>query len=152
MSSQIPGKAILSANYGQSVNRAAAVLPATGNQTLFNVTGGRVLVLGIVGEVTTVMSATATQIKLTTVSTVGSIATDLCAVTAVTSLAVGNLFSFASAAAATAGVVGSAVTQPNEFYVQPGIIRVTTDATNTGAMRWQLLYIPIDPGAAVTAA
>jgi hypothetical protein len=152
MSSQIAGKAILASNYGQSVNRAAAVLPATGNQTLFNVTGGRVLVTGIVGEVTTVMSATVTNIKLTTVSTVGSVATDLCANTAVTSLAVGNLFSPGTLSAATAGVVGSAVIQPNELYVQPGIIRVTTDATNTGAMRWQVLYIPIDPGAAVTAA
>jgi hypothetical protein len=150
MSSQIPGKAILLANYGQSVNRAAATLPATGSQTLYNITGGRILLLGLVGEVTTVTGATATNAKLTAVSTVGSIATDLCANTAVTSLAAGNLF--APSAIGSAAQVGSVVSQGNEGYVQPGIIRLTTDATNTGAMRWQLLYIPVDPGAVVTAA
>jgi hypothetical protein len=150
MSSQIPGKALLLANYGMSANRAAAVLPATGNQTIFNVTGGRVLLLGLVGEVTTVMSATVTNLKVTSVSTVGSIATDICANALVTSLAVGNLF--APSAVGSAAQIGSAVSQNNELYVQPGVIRITTDATNTGAMRWQALWMPIDPGAALAAA
>jgi hypothetical protein len=151
MSSQIPGKALLLSNYGMSVNRAAAVLPATGNQTIFNVTGGRILLLGLLGEVTTVMSATVTNLKLTSVS--GALTSDLCANTAVTSLAVGNLFAPSSApAAATVAQVGSAVGQNNELYLAAGLIRATTDATNTGAMRWQALYMPIDPGAALVAA
>jgi hypothetical protein len=147
MSSQIPGAAILLANYGMSANRTAAVLPATGNQTLFTVTGGRVLILGLIGEVTTVMSATATNLKLTTVTTVGAISADIAANTAVTSVAVGNLFSLSTLGGAM--TTGPAVTQGNEFYVQAGIIRATTDATNTGAMRWQALWIPVDRGAAL---
>jgi hypothetical protein len=150
MSSQIPGKALLLSNYGMSANRATATLPATGNQTIFNVTGGRVLLLGLVGEVTVATGATATNLKITSVSTVGSIATDICANTAVTSLAVGNLLSPSTVGAAAQ--VGSAVSQNNELYVQPGVIRITTDATNTGSVRWQALWMPIDPGAALAAA
>lgn len=150
MSSQIPGKGIRSINYGTRVFRAGAVLPATGNQTIFNVVG-RVIVTNLIGEVTTVMSATATNLKATAVSTVGSIATDLCANAAVTSLAVGNLFGV-SGIPATAATTGSAVQQNNEVIVQPGIIRITSDATNTGAMSWTLLYVPLDDGASVTAA
>lgn len=150
MSSQIAGKSLLLANYGTMVNRAAAGLPATGNLTLFNVTGGRILLMGLIGRVTTVLGATVTNLKLTSVSAVGAIATDLCANTVVTSLAVGNLFS--PAAIGSVAQVGSAVSQNNETYVQPGLIRATTDATNTGAMDWTALYIPLDPGAVLAAA
>jgi hypothetical protein len=31
-------------------------------------------------------------------------------------------------------------------------VRITTDATNTGAMKWSVTYIPLDDGAVVTAA
>lgn len=151
MSNQIPGKALLLANYGMSANRAAAVLPATGNQTLFTVAGGRILLIGLLGEVTTVASATATNLKLTVVSTaVGGAGTDICANAAITSAPVGTLF--APTAVGAAAQVGSSVTQNNELYVPPGLIRLTSDATNTGAMRWQALWIPVDPGAVLAAA
>jgi hypothetical protein len=150
VSTQVPGKSLRAINYGTRVARAAAVLPATGNQTIFTVTG-RVIVTGLIGEVTTVMSATVTNLKATAVATVGALATDLCANTLVTSLAVANLFSVPGVAA-TAASLGSAVTQGNEFIVQPGIIRITTDATNTGAMTWTLTYVPLDDGASIVAA
>lgn len=150
MSSQVAGKSLRNVNYGTRVFRAAAVLPATGNQTVFNIVG-RVLVTTMIGEVTTVMSATVTNLKATAVSTVGSIATDLTANAAVTSLAVGNLYGI-SGIAATAANIGSAVQQSNELVIQPGVIRITTDATNTGAMTWSITYVPLDDGAAITAA
>jgi hypothetical protein len=137
--------------YGATVERAAQVIPATGNVTLFTVAGGRVVVTYLIGEVTTVMSATATNAKLTSVSTaIGGAGTDICANTAVTSLAVGNEFS--PTAIGSAAQTGAVVTQNNEIVIPAGIIRLTTDATNTGAMRWTLLYLPLDDGATVTAA
>jgi hypothetical protein len=150
VSSEISGKAQLRNNFGKKIERAAQVLPATGNTTIFNVTGGRVIIVALVGEVTTVMSATATNLKLTAVGTVSTVATDLCANTAVTSLAVGNLF--APTAIGSAAQTGSAVSLNNETAVPVGIIRITTDATNTGAMKWAITYVPLDDGAFVTAA
>jgi hypothetical protein len=146
MSSQIPGLTIRRNIYGIRVDRAAAVLPATGNQTLFTLTGGRAIVTGIFGEVTTVMSATVTNIKLTSVSTaIGGAGTDLATNVAITSAAVGTLYT--PTTLGSAGQIGAAVVQQNETIVPPGIIRLTTDATNTGAMKWMILYIPLDDGA-----
>lgn len=150
MASQIAGKAQLRNTYGTKVERAAATLPATGNQTIFNVVGGRCLITGIVGEVTTVMSATATNVKLTAVGTASAVATDLCTNVAVTSATVGTLLS--PTTIGSAGQTGSAVSLQNETVVPVGIVRVTTDATNTGAMKWLVLYVPLDDGASITAA
>jgi hypothetical protein len=150
VSSNISGRAQRRNIYGLTIERAGAVLPATGNQTLFTITGGRIILTALIGEVSTVMSATATNLKLSAVGTVSTVSTDLCSNTAVTSLAVGNQFSpFAIGSAAQ---TGSSVTMQNEEILPVGLIRATTDATNTGAMRWSLLYIPLDDGAFVTAA
>lgn len=151
MASGVNGASLLQMNYGRNVARAAAVLPATTNQTIFTIAGGRILVTGLVGEVTTVMTGTATNVKVTSVSTTSSIASDMTANTAVTSLAVGALYSI-SGVAATAGTTGSAVAKNNELILPIGLIRITTDATNTGAMKWILTYVPLDPGASVAAA
>jgi hypothetical protein len=148
MASGINGAQILRANYGIPLYRAAAVLPATGNQTLFTITGGKVLVTNLCGEVTTVMSGTATNAKLTLVGTVlAGAGTDITANVAVTSLAVGNVLCVSTFGSAMA--VGAAANQVNEFTCMPGIIRLTTDATNTGAVKWSLTYVPLDPGAQV---
>jgi len=144
-----PGKALRNAYYGPIVQRAAAVLPATGNQTLFTVTGGKVMVTSLIGEFTVAGSATVTNLKLTAVGP-NAQTTDICANALVTSVAVGTLFCPTTVGAA--GQVGAAVTQNNEIVVNTGSIRATTDATNTGAVRWTLNYIPLDDGAAVTAA
>ena len=49
--------------YGQAVERATAALPATTQSALFNVVGGRIAVLGIIGEVTTVIQTQACNTK-----------------------------------------------------------------------------------------
>lgn len=149
MASGISGRAQRRNAYGITIERATAVLPATGNQTLFTVAGGRIILTFMIGEVTTVMTATATNLKLTSVGTVSAAATDMCSNTAVTSLAVGNQFS--PVAVGSAAQVGAVVTQNNELIIPAGIIRATTDATNTGAMRWTALYIPLDDGATLIA-
>lgn len=137
--------------YGVRVERSGAVLPATGNQTLFTIANGRIMLTGLVGEQTVVGSATATNLKLTSVSTaIGGSGTDICSNTAVASAAVGTLYS--PIALGSAMNTGAVVTQNNELILPPGIIRATTDATNTGAIKWTLTYIPLDDGATVTAA
>jgi hypothetical protein len=148
MASQIAGNLSRRNTYGIKVDRAAAVLPATGNQTLFTITG-RIILTTFIAEVTTVMSATATNLKWTLVPTSGITAVDLTANVAVTSLAVGNEVALTTlgAAASTGGII----TQNNELVLVPGILRATTDATNTGAVKYSLLYFPLDDGASVVA-
>jgi hypothetical protein len=142
---------------GVKVEEPAAVLPATATAHLFTVSGGRVIVTGLVGQCTTVCSATATTVSVGVTPTTGTAsATGLCTATAVTSSEVGTLVSLPSGAkgalvvGANAGS-GVQVQGPGGYVVQPGTIDITTSATNTGAFKWTLTYIPLDDGASVTA-
>lgn len=150
MASMIPGKAVRNAIYGLRVERAAGNLAQGGNLNLFTVAGGRVILTGFVGEVTTVVQSQANAVKFNTLGTTGSISTDLCATVETNAAAVGNLIGFPGGAA-NAAVLGSNVTQPNETIIQPGSIRMNAAASNTGQMKFVLTYIPLDDGATVVA-
>ncbi len=76
---------------GARVDRAAAALPQTAAGSLFTVTGGRVLLLAIVGEVTTVIQTQANASKLQSVPTVGS-TVDMCTTLDITADEVGCLY------------------------------------------------------------
>jgi hypothetical protein len=129
-------------------NKATATLPATTTGTLFTVTG-RVNVLQIIGEVTTALGATVTNLKLTSVPTVGS-TVDLCANGAVASLALGTQLTITGTPAnALVATNGASVTQASALMVKAGTISAVTDATNTGSVKWKVIYTPIDPGAMI---
>jgi hypothetical protein len=154
MASGISGVQILRVNNGITVDRAAANLPATTTQTLFNVTGGRVIITAMVGIVTTAIQAQSCTLQLLTLS--GAISSNLNLVTGsdVNGLAVNNLIPV-PANGATALTFGSFANRPVGFVTGGAAttaIRLTTSATNTGQIRWTLTYIPLDPGAAVAAA
>lgn len=150
MATQVQGKQLLLANYGNSSVRAAAVLPATATGTLFNVVGGNVIITNLVGVVTTVMSATVTNLKLNVLNTATTGNADITANVLVTSLAVGTLLGVPTIGSAGTALVYAV--QNNEFVVGAGSIRAITDATNTGAVKWYCNYIALDPGAYVVAA
>ena len=140
------------AHLGIPVNKAAATLPASTTQTIFTVTGGRVLVTLLVGEVTTVIQAQACNLKVTSNPTVGTdvdLASnlDINAKEAGTLLLVegdGTALVGANAGAALNGVGRTAIVVP------AGVIQIETSATNTGATKWQLRYFPLDNGAYVS--
>lgn len=140
---------ILRANYGPLVVRAAAVLPATATQTIFNVTGN-VLITSLIGVVTTACSATATNLKVNVLNTATTTNTDIAANVLVTSLAVGTLYSIPTLG--SAGTVGNFAVQNNEFAIGAGAIRLITDATNTGAMKWYVNFVALDSGGSIAAA
>src|SRR5260370_15519660 len=77
--------------FGIKVDRTTAALPATTQSAIYTVSGGRILVVGLVGEVTTIMGATVTTLKVTANPTTGT-DVDLTSATAVTSKEVGSLF------------------------------------------------------------
>lgn len=150
MATQIQGKQLLLANYGPTSARAAAVLPATATGTLFNVVGGNVIITSLVGQVVTVMTATATNLKLNILNTATAGNADISTNLAVTSLASGTLLGFPTIGSAMTGTVWAS--QNNEFVLGAGSIRAITDATNTGTVKWYCNYISLDPGAYVVAA
>ncbi len=150
MASGIPGVAQRRNNYGVTTSRATATLPQSTTGNLFSITGGRIIVTTIVGEVTVAIQNQANNTKLTATNVAASITTDICAVVSTANAAVGTLFGI-TGTFATAASLGTAVPQTNEIIVGPGFIRLDCAASNTGSMKWDLLWIPLD-GTPVVAA
>lgn len=132
--------------------RSAATLPATAATPYFTVTG-RVKIVQILGEVTTLIQTQACNAKLIANPTVGA-DVDLCAVLDITAGAVGAQFSITGtlANAMVKTVSGAGVYQAAPVLVTAGTIDFSTSATNTGATKWLVDYQPIDPGAIIVAA
>lgn len=144
-----PGE-LLKDMLGIRVERAAATLPQTAQAPLFTLTGD-VLVTALIGEVTTVMGATANNLSIVANPTVGA---DLAisAVVATANDAVGVHYALPGAFA-TALVKGVALPVPaNAILVPAGTIDLLASGSNTGAARWTLYFIPVDASVRVTAA
>lgn len=151
MSSQVAGKSLRNMNYGSRVARATSNLAQTGNLTLFTVTGGRVIVTTLLGEVTTAIQAQANAILIRSIGTAGSTTTNLHSSWDSNAAALGTLVSIPGVAA-TAVTTGGSVVQGNEFILPAGSIQMNAAASNTGQMSWTVLYVPLDDGAAIVAA
>jgi hypothetical protein len=133
------------------VERAKANLPQSTSAAIFTVSGGKVLVCDIIGEVdTTVIEAGANNMKLTSTPTVGA-AVDLCAVLDIAADAVGTMYHITGtlAGALVATTSGAFESQATPIAVAPGTIDLNCDASKTGKIKWTLFYIPIDSGATV---
>lgn len=134
---------------GKRVDKASATLPATGNQTLFTISGGRVLLTLLYGEVTTVIQNQLNNTKVTSAPTVGT-AVDLAANLDIAADEVGTLYLVEGDGTALVGAnAGAAVTAIGmaPLIIPTGVIRLTTSATNTGATKWQAWFFPLDEGA-----
>ena len=142
---------------GLKVSKAANASPlATGGVNLFTVSGGRILLVALYGEVTTVIQAQATTVKFTSTPTSLGSAVDLSsAATDLTGKEVGAHITLASPPAAGSAVVatlGGYVNLPAQRTLVPsGVISVTYGAASTGAIMYDLIYVPYDAGATVAA-
>lgn len=146
-------KAIAQITQGARVSRAASALPQTAQSALFTVTGGRVMILGIVGEVTTIIQNQANNTKIVANPTVGT-DVDLCTVLSTANKEVGTLFGITGtfATAMVGANAGAAVFPANPVVVPAGTIDLNCASSNTGAVKWDIWYLPLDDGAVVTAA
>lgn len=138
---------------GTKVDRATANIPQTATGTLFTVSGGRILVTSILGEVTTAIQAQANAIKLRATPTTGSV-NDLSGTVDINGAAVGSLLG-ATGLAADALVLstgGGVSNLRNPIIVAIGNIGLNTAASSTGQIKWSLTYVPYDNGATVVAA
>jgi hypothetical protein len=140
---------------GKKVDRTTATIPATTDQTIFTVTGGRIIVTSLIGEVTTAIQAQANALKVKSVPTTGT-SKDISGTLDINGYEVGALVSLDGTALTTAlsGTnAGAALAQkPGGIFVPIGSIKVNTAATSTGAMKWSITYIPYDDAATVAAA
>jgi len=156
MTTIIQNSAVRLISEGVLVSRATATLPATAAQNIFTVSGGRILLVALVGEVTTIIQAQATTVKVTSTPTTGSAIDMSAATTDINALEVGGRITLANPpAAATALVKTNAgyTDLPGVRAIVPiGTISYTTGATSTGSIKWDLVYIPLDTAATVVAA
>jgi len=141
---------------GIKVDRATATLPQTATGTIFTVSGGRIILTGIVGQVTTALGATATSANLVHTPTVGTVG-DITAPAVVTSDEVGTLYG-------TSGLVTDSFSNnlpptsaqcslpARPMILAVGNVGLKTDASMTGSVKWSLTYWPYDGGATVAAA
>jgi len=142
---------------GTQVSKSATTLVQNASQSLFTITGGRVLVRGIVGSVTSAIANTASLTVLLQTTPSGGSAANLCAATAATNLAAGTMISVSSSTitdAATTSVSKVNLLSGGGFVLRAGTITqlVSDHDPGTGAISWELLYVPLDDAAAVTSA
>jgi hypothetical protein len=132
--------------------RATDTLPATTTETIFTISGGRILVHALVGEVTTAIQAQACNLSVNIDSDAG--AADVLASTLdINANAVGTYYSVEGDGTALLVAEGNAVGCVGAgLILAPGIITITTSATNTGSVKWDLYYQPLDPTAYVVPA
>lgn len=142
----------------QITERVTANLPQTADGALFRITGGKIIVHAIVGEVTTAIQAQADNTKLKFNPSGTGADTDLCAVLDITGGAVGTLYGisgdFSDAMKASGGVWAMETDLSMEapkVILGPGDIELDCAASNTGKIKWTLLWSPLDAGATVAA-
>ena len=136
---------------GIRVQFATATLPQGGASTLFTITGGQILVRSLIGEVTTVIETQANNTKIVLNPTATGVDQDLCAVLNITADAVGELYTIS-------GTVGDAMRSDllignpiltSSLVLSEGVIELDCAASNTGSVKWDLIYVPLDTAATV---
>lgn len=136
---------------GAVAARATAALPQTDTDVLFSVSGGAVLLLSIVGEVTTAVGNVANNTKIVFEST------DLCAVLDIDNDGIGVTYSitgtFANAMIETAVDVPLAI-QATGVRLPVGdiILNCAGSDGGDGRVAWTAIYVPLEAAAALAAA
>ncbi len=137
------------------VSKDSASLPQSAAASIFTVSNGRIQVYLLLGEVTTIIQAQATNLKVTvnpTVGTSGDVASNL----DINADEVGTLYfpegDGTALVGVNAGTGWSAIGGPSPFVVPVGTIDIETGASSTGAIKWDLWYMPLDEGAFAVAA
>lgn len=141
----------------QIVERATAALPQTADGALFRITGGKVRVLGIYGEVTTAIQNQANDTKLKHNPSGTGSDVDLCAALNIANDAVGQIYSITGTLATAMKSTTLWLVAPADDIAGPGLVLAPGDieldcaASNTGSVKWTLIYVPIDSAGVVTA-
>jgi hypothetical protein len=136
-------------------SRRTKNLPQTATEALFTVSGGRVLIKLLLGEVTTAIQAQANATKVSVNPTTGTTA-DITATLDINGDEAGTLYIVEGDGTALIGVNAGtgfgAAGLPHPWICPVGDIELVTAASNTGAIKWDCWYLPLDPAGQVNAA
>ena len=136
---------------GKMVNKTTSNLPQSTATAQFTISGGRVLVTSILGEVTTVIQTAANNMKLIANPTTGT-SVDMCATLDISADEVGCLYGISgNLSDALIGINAGLVPamERRGIILNSGTIDLECSASTTGATKWTLHYVPIDFGASV---
>jgi hypothetical protein len=149
----IQGDEIRNVTQGIFVSRATALPPQAASAGIFTITG-KVLLVGILGEVTTAIGAVANATKLLYNPTAAGASTDLCATLDINADAVGTYYTLP--AAVGSGLTEGVLTVPNSFpprVLSAGQIELSCAGSSvTGAIAWTAWYVPFSDSGALVAA
>ena len=149
---------VVHATTGFLVSRASTATGntplATGPTNLFTIAGGRILVVALVGTVTTIIQGQATTVQLISTPTAGTAVNLSNSTGDLNGKEVGATVTLGATLGSTAVVAnaGANVIGQGKYVLAAGTINVTFGAASTGAVKWDLLYVPLDLAASVTAA
>lgn len=129
--------------------RAGAVLPQTLQKPIFTITG-KVLITHILGEVTTVIQATANATKLCYRTEAGT-SSDLCATNDITGDVLASYYTITGlpAAAMVNSTSSPAIKLSNPLTLNAGTIDLNCAGSATGAIKWTIHYTALEPGATI---
>ena len=139
------------------ITRPTENLPQAADKALFRITGGKVRILEIVGEVTTIIQNQANDTKLKLNPSGVGADVDICAVLNIAADAVGTLYSitgdFSDAMADGLWALETDETMEKRGIVLgPGDIELDCAAGNSGQVKWTLNYELVDEGANIALA
>lgn len=128
--------------------KESASLPQTASLGIFQVIG-KVRIKALYAEVTTAIQAQANNVNFTHTPTGGS-ATDMCAVVDSNGAAIGRMVNVIGTTAATAAILGAAGASPSmvtPWILNAGTIKFKCAASNTGAVKYGVIWEPMEAGA-----
>ena len=136
---------------GKKVEKGSTAITGISTKDMFSVTGGRILVTALIGEVATVdLQAQANALTINvdpTVGLTGALGTGI----ETNGALIGTTFSVTgNPADAIIKNTGAAITCKSPVIVPAGGIFYATAASSTGEMKWTIWYVPLDPAAYVT--
>ncbi len=129
---------------------------SVGDENLFLVAGGEILITNLIGEVTTVFDTSAATSKISINATDAGLDYDFSTAVDLTDAVDGGRFIFSAAQPSVLtplalGAVGSGSLM-SPWYCVPGVIEVidSDDNDSTGATTWTMTFIPLTNGVTVT--
>jgi hypothetical protein len=140
----------------QILERVTKLIPQTADEALFRITGGKIRVLQIYGEVTTAIGAVANATKLKHNPSGTGSDVDLCATLDINADAVGQVYSIVGVLATAMKSTTLWLVVPADSIPAPGLVLGPGDieidcagSSVTGKVKWTLVYELVDPGANV---
>lgn len=157
MTTIIQNKDVRLISAGIMVSKATSLVAQT-LTSLFTISGGRIILVSLVGELTVANDSTATTITIghtSTVGSVGSSAVALASSTAITSKEIGTKIGLGTTAGGALVVGTNASTPlilpPRQVIGQGDITYTGGVGAGTASIKYDLIYVPLDVGAQVVA-